>query len=244
MTQVKVEEYSRTQIIAFDQAKFQNEWSIRVANFIRALIKLQYVQFQEHNNLQPKYPIVLEKGPSQFYIHLGNIRVELNVQQCMMQFMSLPYSMCDRSITKQLGGEIRKKPIRRCLNPHDQKDTKNIPKNYCKAIITYAQKNPAICLSLLGTEQKVQRFLEKLSKQKKDLLNIKVFSRLLQQSQNPEEDEQNRAFRIISRLFIKKYAINYIFNSKIVQENWHLKYRFKIYKGVQNPSNFNHIKNL
>lgn len=135
----------------------------------------------------------------------------------------------------------------------DQKDTKNIPKNYCKAIITFACKNQALCLEILKDQLKVVKFIEKITQYKKQLLNIRIFSELLQNSNDAEEEEFRKTFRILryhfvietnSRIFIKKHAINYIFNSKIVQHNWHLRYRNQIYKGVKSPNNFSHIKNL
>jgi hypothetical protein len=37
---------------------------------------------------------------------------------------------------------------------------------------------------------------------------------------------------IISSYFLKKNAVSYVFHSKIVQVNWHLKYRWNLRKAL------------
>lgn len=38
-----------------------------------------------------------------------------------------------------------------------------------------------------------------------------------------------------SAYFIKKQAVAYIFNSRIAQKSWHIKYRYDLMKAVNNP---------
>ncbi|CAD8066315.1 unnamed protein product [Paramecium sonneborni] len=222
----------------------QKQWCV-VDKFMRALNKLQIAQNKIQN--QPKYPFVLQLSINEFIVHLGTNKVELamsNELSFYSNFQPIQYC-CPPPVntpTPTIKLPIHKKREVNVLQ--DQKDTKNIPKNYCKSIITFACKNQNLCLEILKDQLKVVKFLEKITVYKKLLLNIRIFSSLLQHSEDPEEEEFRRAFRIISRIFIKKYAINYIFNSKIVQHNWHMRYRSQIYKGVKNPNNFSHIKNL
>lgn len=48
--------------------------------------------------------------------------------------------------------------------------------------------------------------------------------------------------RILSKLFLRKYALQYIFNSRITNYSSHIKYRHKLLEGVDNPMEFNNIK--
>ncbi|CAD8174262.1 unnamed protein product [Paramecium octaurelia] len=223
----------------------QKQWTV-IQKFASALSKLQ--QAQNKMNNQPKYPFVLPLSMNEFMVHLGSNKVEIRMQNEIPPFYPhfQPVQYCCppqvSSPTPTIRLPIHKKREVNVLQ--DQKDTKNIPKNYCKSIITFACKNQNLCLQILKDQLKVIKFLEKITVYKKQLLNIRIFSSLLQHSDDPEEEEFRKAFRIISRIFIKKYAINYIFNSKIVQHNWHMRYRSQIYKGVKSPNNFSHIKNL
>ncbi|CAD8073099.1 unnamed protein product [Paramecium primaurelia] len=222
----------------------QKQWVV-IHKFMRALNKLQQAQNKIQN--QPKYPFVLQLSMNEFMVHLGANKVELRMSNEISFYPNYqPIQYCCptpvRSPTPTIKLPIHKKREVNVLQ--DQKDTKNIPKNYCKSIITFACKNQNLCLEILKDQLKVIKFLEKITVYKKQLLNIRIFSSLLQHSEDPEEEEFRKAFRIISRIFIKKYAINYIFNSKIVQHNWHMRYRQQIYKGVKSPNNFSHIKNL
>jgi guanylate kinase len=78
-------------------------------------------------------------------------------------------------------------------------ETKNIPKNFCKAIINYALSNEKLCLKLLGnSEEKLQCFFLRLTLNKKTLTNIKQFSELVRNNVTDKKiKEINQVFRII-----------------------------------------------
>ncbi|CAD8101210.1 unnamed protein product [Paramecium sonneborni] len=225
---------------------FLSTYSKVVGKFFQALNKLQIAQHHSQNQLIPQYPFVLQYTINEFLVHLGKHQIDITNTPILNDFQKqLQISQSTpRSITNkcpQVKLNIQK---RKGMSLQEQKDTKNIPKNYCKAIITFASKNQALCQQILGDQLKVVKFLERITVYKQKLINIRIFSGLLTQSEDPEEEEFNQTFRILSRIFVKKYAINYIFNSKIVQHNWHLHYRQQIYKGIKNPKNFSHIKKL
>jgi hypothetical protein len=48
--------------------------------------------------------------------------------------------------------------------------------------------------------------------------------------------------RIISGLFLRKYALSYIFSSRICTFNSHIKYRQRLYEAISSPEEFRHIK--
>ncbi|CAD8084011.1 unnamed protein product [Paramecium primaurelia] len=225
---------------------FQIAYSKAVSKFLQALHILQLAQNHSQNISVPSYPFVLQYSYNEFLVHLGGHKInvqntpilndfqqQLHIQQYVPRLISQQSPSIKLTIQKRKG-----------ISNQEQKDTKNIPKNYCKAIITFASKHQTLCHQILGDQLKVVKFLDRITVYKKKLMNIRTFSGLLSQSEDPVEEEFNKTFRILSRIFIKKYAINYIFNSKIVQHNWHLRYRQQIYKGIKNPKNFSHIKKL
>ncbi|CAK87425.1 unnamed protein product (macronuclear) [Paramecium tetraurelia] len=229
-----------------ENQSFQQAYLKAVSKFLQALHILQLAQHRSQNLGIPSYPFVLQYQYNEFLVHLGGHKIDVantpdrndcQEQLHMQQFV--PRLNTQQCVSIKLGIHKRKGMLNQ-----EQKDTKNIPKNYCKAIITFASKNPALCHQILGDQLKVVKFLERITVYKRKLMNIRTFSGLLSQSEDPHEEEFNQTFRILSRIFVKKYAINYIFNSKIVQHNWHLRYRQQIYKGIKNPKNFSHIKKL
>ncbi|CAD8111045.1 unnamed protein product [Paramecium sonneborni] len=245
---VKEEEYQTPAIIPKTELVVQQSNSTYiqkqkqiVENFFKALRRLQEAQLNEQNQDQPKYPFVLQYRYDEFLVHLGNQQVFLRDLQDFKKFDQQEHFSLDEKPKPSIKLSVQK---RKGFSIQEQKDSKNIPKNYCKAIITFAQKNQQLCLEILGDELKVAKFIEHLTSHKKRLLNIRVFSALLRQSEDMVQEEFNRTFRIISQIFVKKYAINYIYNSKIVQHNWHTRYRQQIYKGIRSPKSFSHIKKL
>ncbi|CAD8075330.1 unnamed protein product [Paramecium sonneborni] len=237
------------QICLFPHHK-QNDIQLRkqqeiVEKFWKAFHNLQIAQIQPNVNV--KYPFVIQISCNDFVVHLGDTQTNINNKcECIFPFTNslIPYHNTQGSpIYPKMKLPIYKR--RGVSSMQDEKETKNIPKNYCKSIITFACKNKDnLCFEILKDQLKVVKFIDKISEYKKKLLNIKIFSSLLQKSDDIEEEEYRRAFRIISQIFIKKQAISYIFNSKIIQHNWHMRYRYQVYKGVKNPNGFSHIKNL
>ncbi|CAD8093738.1 unnamed protein product [Paramecium sonneborni] len=228
----------------FDEnQQFQEIYLKVVDKFLYALNNLQIAQYYSQNQSIPIYPFVFQCSLNEVLVHLGGYKIDiknvsirngqLKMQQCT------PRQILHQQPSIKLSIQKRKR-----ISMKEEKDTKNIPKNYCKAIISFASKNQALCYQILGDQLKVVKFLERITVYKQKLLNIRIFSELLSQSEDPDVEEFNQTFRILSRIFIKKLAINYIFNSKIVQHNWHLRYRQQIYKGIKNPKNFSHIKKL
>lgn len=51
-----------------------------------------------------------------------------------------------------------------------------------------------------------------------------------------------KCMRIISMLFLRKYSLAYIFNSRICTYGSHIKYRQRLCEAVKNPDSFKHIK--
>lgn len=52
----------------------------------------------------------------------------------------------------------------------------------------------------------------------------------------------SREVRIISVYFLRRHAFNWIFNSRVVDFNCHLKYRKALLKLIQKPEEFMNLK--
>lgn len=101
-------------------------------------------------------------------------------------------------------------------------DTKNISKNFGKAVITFIQKNPERIKRILQNHNiELGAFSQDLKERKKNLISIKELRALWLDS----EFEYARAFREISNLFLRKASFKYIFGSRIADFVGHLKYR-------------------
>lgn len=114
-------------------------------------------------------------------------------------------------------------------------DTKNIPKNYGKAILTHIQKSThrtKKIVSHFGISY--PEFMSQVRKNKSRINSIADLRKLW-----GEKDPQNslkKCFRVLSHEFMRKHCLMYIFNSRVKNFGTHIKYRHKIMEGVENPS--------
>ncbi|CAD8071643.1 unnamed protein product [Paramecium sonneborni] len=120
-------------------------------------------------------------------------------------------------------------------------DTKNITKNYSKAIISYISNNPLIVQKVMQ-KNRYDDLVNFLKNKKNSMTNIKQLRDLWVNS--GKNAEYNRVFRIISQLFLKTQAVSYVYNSRISNTQWHLKYRFNLLRALKEPENFKFIKDI
>lgn len=118
-------------------------------------------------------------------------------------------------------------------------DTKNIPKNFGKAIISFIQRNQGItarCLNKYGVD--LGSFLQELKQKKKCLHSIRELRSLWIEN----DFQYAKVFRELSYYFLRRGTHKYIFGSRIADFGSHLKYRYRIMKALENPTAFNSIK--
>ncbi|CAD8062212.1 unnamed protein product [Paramecium sonneborni] len=120
-------------------------------------------------------------------------------------------------------------------------DTKNITKNYSKAIISYIFNNPELVQKMMSKQRYVD-FVNFLKNKKNQMTNIKQLRDLW--VDGGKNAEFNRVFRIISQQFLKTQAVSYVYNSRISNTQWHLKYRFNLLRALKEPENFKFIKDI
>ncbi|CAD8065407.1 unnamed protein product [Paramecium primaurelia] len=120
-------------------------------------------------------------------------------------------------------------------------DTKNITKNFSKAIISYIMNNPDLLKSFFSDKQ-YDDFLNLLKNKKNQMTNIKQLRDLW--IDGGKFSEFNKVFRIISQYFLKNQSVAYVYNSRISNTIWHLKYRQNLLRALKEPENFRFIKDL
>ena len=125
-------------------------------------------------------------------------------------------------------------------NCHDE--TKNIPKNYIKAIFSFILENGDYIQKLfqkmeLTEDNSLVRFMEYIRVEKKT--KKYTIERLKSLWLDPAN---GKAMRIISFHFLRKRSLSYIFSSKIEKKMHHIKHRSKFMAAVGDPANFTNIK--
>lgn len=126
----------------------------------------------------------------------------------------------------------RRKEERRLKN-----ETKNIPKNFGKGIISFIEKNEKKMRALLLQHKlPFHSFKNAMRHEKKTINTIADLRRLW------TSEPYCRCLRIISNLFFRKHALDYIFNSRISNYASHVKYRQSLWQALSHPHDFNRIK--
>lgn len=124
--------------------------------------------------------------------------------------------------------------------------TKNIVKNYAHAILTFAQSPIAVpYLTKFCQQERVDMrgFIEFIKPCKAKMEGIHQFRAILLIVSSDSEKVANykRVFRQLCEVFIKFFSVNWIFNSKVVHKQVHLKYRFMLLRRVRNPEMFTYL---
>ncbi len=118
-------------------------------------------------------------------------------------------------------------------------ESKNIPKNYGKAIITFIRKNEDFTrrvLARLGMEYSA--FMRNLRGLRSNLNTISQLRAIWME----EENEFAKAYRILSIEYLRKHSLEYIFNSRVENFYKHIKYRYKVIESVSDPMAFTCMK--
>jgi len=126
--------------------------------------------------------------------------------------------------------------------------TKNIVKNYGKAICSFAcsEVGKPYLESVLEKHniQQQKEFLAYISKVKESIDSIQSFRSLLLVRDDDTDDivAFKKAFAAIGEIFIKYFSVNWIFSGRITHKDTHLKFRFKMLRRIQHPEFFTYLK--
>jgi len=132
--------------------------------------------------------------------------------------------------------------------PAASRETKNIVKNYGKAICTFAVSYPALpYLAVILEEQHLplEQFVKYINQIKDSIDGLHHFRSILliNEDDSSELVAKKKAFIAIGKVFIKYFSVNWIYNSRVFHKEAHLKFRFKMLRRIQNPELFTYLKN-
>jgi len=130
-----------------------------------------------------------------------------------------------------------------------ERSTKNIVKNYGKAICTFACSElgtPYLEPLLEENQVKLENFVEFVESAKESIDSLQSFRNLLLVKE--EDDSQLRAYKKIfvslGEVFIKCFSVNWIFSGRVRYKDTHLKFRYKMLRRIQHPELFTYLKRL
>lgn len=141
-------------------------------------------------------------------------------------------------------GEKRKARNKISHNSSMRNDTKNIPKNYGKAILTFIQKSSKTksFINQSGLGVTFSEFMMQVRRIKKKVNSIESLRKMW--GSDNLDHKIKKCIRILSYKFMRKHCLQYIFHSKVKNYGVHIKYRQKLIEGIENPAAFNHIKDF
>lgn len=129
-------------------------------------------------------------------------------------------------------------------------NSKNIIKNYGKALCSFASSSTAIpYLESIQVKNgfsfvSLEGFTSFIKSKRDGMNNIESFRRLLIVSENDDREmfAYKKFFQEISVIFLKYFAVNWIFGGRLIQKDAHLKFRFKMLRRIQDPKHFTYLK--
>ena len=129
-------------------------------------------------------------------------------------------------------------------------DSKNIIKNYGKALCAFASSKIAIPylqkLAIKGGyhDFNIKKFMQQMQMKKKTTNSMEHLRQILIEEDGDSIEQRifKRIFKDVSIIFMKYFAVNWIFSGKLVQKNIHMKFRFKMMRRIQNPEYFTYLK--
>lgn len=142
---------------------------------------------------------------------------------------------------------VKRKNSANPKTPEKIRCTKNIVKNYGRAIAKFACSEmalPYLVPILKGQEIEFSEAMTFFTKAKNKIQGIDTFRELvlIRSNDTPKEIAFKITFQKIGEAFIKYFSVNWIFHSKILHRSTYLKYRFKMLRRLQNPELFTYLK--
>ena len=129
-------------------------------------------------------------------------------------------------------------------------NSKNIVKNYGKALCSFASSKVAIPYLDNIVEKNelkpvsVSSFAQYIKLKKEGLNSIESLRRLLvlESKDSVEISCYKILFKEVSIIFLKYFSVNWIFGGRLAHKDAHMKFRFKMLRRVQDPEHFTYLK--
>lgn len=141
----------------------------------------------------------------------------------------------------------RKRSKEMIITPEATRCTKNIVKNFGRAICSFANSTlatPYLQPLLQKHNISLSIFSAYVLKMKKNIDGLFRFRDLImpQDGDTEELETAKRVFQLISEVFIKCFSVNWIIHGKIQHKESHLKCRFKMLRRIKSPELFTYLK--
>jgi len=135
-----------------------------------------------------------------------------------------------------------------CVTPETSRATKNVVKNYGRAICNFSTSTlslPYLTPFLQKEEVTREGFIVFVSTSKGAIDGLHNFRNILLPREDDEEETAayKQIFKDMSEVFIKYFSVNWIFHSKIFHKEAHLKFRFKMLRRIKSPELFTYLNN-
>jgi len=138
---------------------------------------------------------------------------------------------------------------KRNASKKDFQSNKNIIKNYARAMVNFALSSlsmPYLSKLLLREDVNLKDFKHFMQGQKEEINSIKNLRELLliKDDESVKISAYKSIFKDLCVTFVKFFAVNWIYNSKVCDKLTHLKYRYKILRRIRNPEFFTYLENF
>jgi len=154
---------------------------------------------------------------------------------------------------EELRNKARNRKQRKRVFTHKKKivsmesyTTKNLAKNYGKAICNFIIRklsNEYLIPIAIARAVDIQEFKIFVKANKNSVNNIEKFRNFLTISDRDEEKVKifKKMFRDLALIFIKYFAVNWIFSGRLEHRQTYLRFRFKMMRRIRNPEKFTFI---
>jgi len=157
-------------------------------------------------------------------------------------------------VSSRLRKRIQKQPTSNMfsddsISPKSVKATKNIVKNYGRAICIFigsSVSHPYLEEMIQKEHQHVilENFIAYIDERKESLDCIDRLKNMLVITENDstEEASYKALFKQIGVIFIKYFSVNWIFSGRLKYKKAHLAFRYKMLRRLKNPELFTYLK--
>jgi len=135
------------------------------------------------------------------------------------------------------------------LSPFNIKSTKNIIKNYGRAICNFVALPVARdyldnIIKKQNEDVSIEEFIEFAQENKGKVDSMEGFKSILiiKRADSPKMCSFKRIFKSIGEIFIKYFSVNWVFESRVTYKQAHLGFRFKMLRRLRKPELFNNLK--
>lgn len=154
-----------------------------------------------------------------------------------------------KKVEVKLDDKSSKKKKRKRLSKSRQLNlrTKNIVKNYGKAIASFATSDLAVpYLEPMCIAEKVgvSAFVDYVVNRKEFLDNIENLRNSLVKASNDSSSEESykKIFRKIAEVFLKYFSVNWIFSGRVIYKLEHLYFRGKMLRRIKRAESLSYSK--